>query len=141
MRYDMLDRKLMKFGAEVMSVGTHELGASVTMPLCESLYAQWVSAGSPERKEWVRGKLRQLFPAVGARPRWVRPDCPMWPYHGPNPMTFLGQIDVPEFKLPTGHVSCAETLYIFGAVEGDAQFAHIPGAWRFIKKIVEQSEL
>lgn len=57
----------------------------------------------------VRSHAAAWFPSVGERPRWLQSENWLWGRDG-RPMTFLGQIDVPE---KARAFPCDSAVYVF----------------------------
>ena len=107
-----------QFGGTVQEIAEDELAASTSMDednsFVQKLYEEYLAAGKPKNKKaWIREQLKQHFACVGKKPEWVESLVPMWPFHDGKPMTFIGQIDVPN-DAPKEKVYPGTVVYVFG---------------------------
>jgi hypothetical protein len=107
----------LQFGGTVQQIA-EELGASMSKDqdrrFMEKLHEDFLAAGKPKnRKAWIREQLNKCFVYVDKRPEWVESLVPLWPFHDGKPMTFIGQIDVPE-NAPKSNVFPGTVVYVFG---------------------------
>ena len=130
-----MDKEAVVFRGTIHKIAETEFGASVTHELAEALHDKWTSQGSPvDPGEWIRTEISQIFPVVDARPRWNgEPD---WQYHEGKPMLFLGQLNLPLLKLPTGQVSLPMSVYVFAAAE---PYPGISDGWTLQFSTIQQS--
>jgi len=107
-----------QFGGTVQVVAEDELNASTSMDednrFVQKLYEEYLAAGKPKNKKaWIRQQLENHFTCIGKRPEWVESLVPRWPFHDGKPMTFIGQIDVPN-DAPKEKVYPGTVVYVFG---------------------------
>ncbi|MDB5355304.1 MAG: hypothetical protein JWN24_1757 [Phycisphaerales bacterium] len=134
------DIEELKFGGVVHTIAEDELAASVTddrdNKFIPSLYREYVAAGKPRGREaWIRERMKPLFAYVSHPPRWIA--RAEWPFFDGRPMTFVEQLDVPEFKMVDGRTAPERTLYVFCAgvsVTGVSS----TNAWRMEHRVVAQ---
>lgn len=60
--------------------------------------------------------------SVGKPPRWETKRDAVWPTSHGRPMTFLGQIALPETELTRSLFTWAMSIYLFHVLNGDAAF-------------------
>jgi hypothetical protein len=126
-----MDSNFIKFGGPVVRIAEDEFSARASSELAAQLYNEWKSSGSPpDHEKWIRTKLAEIFVWVVHPPKWPR-DAQEWPEHESSPMMFLGQLQIPEYSLPTGHKSPASILFVFGAPDGP------PNEWSLITKTID----
>jgi hypothetical protein len=118
-----IDRDAIMFEALANRIAEKELAASLSedrdRQFIGSLYRAYREAGSPHPAEdWVRDRLRASFVSAADAPRWVE-RRPIWPFLDGRPMSFVQQVEAPEFVMADGKLSSASTLYIFEASSPD----------------------
>jgi hypothetical protein len=133
------DLNELKFCGTANTIALEEFAASFDdapdTTICESLYKEYLAEGSPSsQREWLRPRIAALFESVGPRPQWIE-RTPIWPFLNGKPMTFIGQIPVPNNSVSERMLAPETVVYVFGA-----RTAHpdVPDAWRMAYRAVTQ---
>lgn len=125
-----------EFRGEALEIAEVEFGALLADDLPESLCKEWRHAGAPDPEPWLRTRFGELFQAVGERPRWIRQEDCDWQYQNGKPMMFLGQMDLPQFRFPTGQICSPTRIFLFATAEA---YPTVPGAWTMEIKVVHRN--
>jgi hypothetical protein len=131
-----MDVDELRFGGRAYGIAEDELSASFGEDsdnmLIKELYAEYVTINDRDRDGWLRERLASLFPCVGERPRWIQ-QLPAWAFLDGRPMTFVGQMSVPDTANSRVRASPGCTLYIFGS-----RVSCGPG-WAMTYRVIEQN--
>jgi hypothetical protein len=134
-----LDLAELKFCGLANTVALEEFAGSFddarSTALQESLYREWVAAGSAKNaRDWLRPRIAALFACAGERPKWIE-RTPQWPFLNGRPMMFLVQFDVPATDQTTAHLATDIVIYVFGA---KVPHPEITDGWTLEYKVVTQ---
>jgi len=106
-----VDRDAIMFEAAANRIAEKELSASLTedrdRQFISGLYRAYLEADSPQPTDaWLRDRLRLAFVSAVEAPKWVE-RRPIWPFLGGRPMSFVRQVEAPEFVMAHGKISSA----------------------------------